>query len=254
MRTFLVLLRSDPFFTHNSFIRRVASFTSFAFNYLRHYITMKIILVTISVLLLVTWTSATFGPWTTTPKPLAVVLQPTENVTNVDTIDLDRPLSDDASNETTTTTEPDMIVEEESSEKTSSTKPGRCIKSTLDDLIKSVRHNLRVLYHWTISALSIPIVFIRNSIINLYTTLGDALFNTMGYVDPECRYKVICEMSSVMSNYIPRTFQNILENNMNALIGAASRAKILNADSEYIQAAFVGSMERNCTIYDDAKC
>lgn len=218
---------------------------------------MKCFLVTVCVLMLVSWTSATFGPWM---KPLAVVLRP-ENETAVmattmvpnETAVMATEVAMSDEDVSDTTTEPDMMVEE-SNEKPHHAKSGRCIKSSFFEVVRQVRHQLRVLYHWTVSLLTIPIVFLRDSLINLYTKMGDAIFTTLGYVEPECRFKVICEMSSLLSAYIPTSFQEMLESNLNSLIGMASRAKLLNADGEYIQAAFVGSMERNCTIYENAKC
>ena len=248
MKVFLLLRRIRHSFDRSSFPRHfIDSFLPY-FNHLRSFITMKCFLVTVCVLMLVSWTSATFGPWM--EKPLAVVLQP-ENETVVATMVPELAMSDEDVG--STTTEPDMMVEE-SDEKPLHAKSGRCIKSSFFEVARQVRHQLRVLYHWTVSLLTIPIVFLRDSLINLYTRMGDAMFTTLGYVEPECRYKVICEMSSLLSAYIPTSLQEMLESNLNSLIGMASRAKLLNADGEYIQAAFVGSMERNCTIYENARC
>lgn len=211
---------------------------------------MKCFLATVCVLMLVSWTSATFGPWM--ERPLAIVLrQENETVVMATTMVPEVTMSDEGVGETTTEEEEEMI--EEKNEKPQ-TKSGRCIKSSFFEVVRQVRHQLRVLYHWTVSLLTIPVVFLRNSLINLYSRIGDAIFTTLGYVDPECRYKLICEISSFLSAYVPDSLQEILEKNLNSFISFASRAKLLNADGEYIQAAFVGSMERNCTVYEDAKC
>lgn len=266
MKTFLLSTRIRlSFHSHSSFPRHfIDSFSPFLIhlrtifepflNHLRSFITMKCFLTTVCVLMLVSWTSATFGPWM--EKPLAVVLR-SENETVVATtmaseltMAPELTMSDEEVGETTTASD----VVEESNEKPHHVKSGRCIKSSFFEVVRQARHQLRVLYHWTVSLLSIPVVFLRDSLINLYSKIGDAIFTTFGYVEPECRYKVICEFSSLFSSYIPTSLQDMLEGNLNSLVGMASRARLLNADSEYIQAAFVGSMERNCSVYEDAKC
>ena len=129
-----------------------------------------------------------------------------------------------------------------------------CLSSRSVVVLRWLEQRLYKLGNAAIELLSVPLEMIRVAVTAVLGFVGDTAFHMYGYDDLECRHRVMCEVASFFSNYLPQSILSLFERNWDTLVRVGSRLKVIDIENEYMQAAIIGAFEANCTIFSQDNC
>ena len=125
-----------------------------------------------------------------------------------------------------------------------------CLHNRSVAVLRWLQQRLYKLLNAVIELVSVPLEMIRVALTGIVGYIGDRAFHMYGYDNVECRHRVMCEVSSFFSNYLPHAVLSLFERNWDTLVSIGTRLKMIDMENEYFQAAIIGAFEANCTIYD----
>lgn len=226
------------------------------------FLIMKIIII-ILLITMVSKSQSTFGdfivhmpiPTIMQSSTMAPLLSPTKVPDDPPVTDIIETFLDIANDSLADGSDSRSLFEELDDEAFTTPSPFRqadsiCLNNRSVVVLRWLQQRMYKLVNALIELVSVPLEMIRVALTAILGYMGDMAFSAYGYKNPECRHRVMCEVASFFSNYMPQAILSLFERNWDTLVNIGTRLKMVDMENEYFQAVIIGAFEANCTIYD----